>query len=175
MAEGIEIRRLTEAEAAVFRDIRLEALVAAPDAFSSIFAHESDQPLSFFAGRIGGGVVFGAFRGAELLGVAGFYMQPGPKHAHKGTLWGMYVRPTARRLGVGKLLVEAVVKHARTAVEILQLSVVSDNLAARRLYAGIGFEEYGVEKRAAKYRGRYHDDVLMAKTLVAPASGEADR
>ncbi len=102
--------------------------------------------------------------------------------AHKGTLWGMYVRPAARQAGVGRRLVEAVIDHARTRVELIDLRVVSENRAARRLYARLGFEEYGVEKRAAKYQGRYHDDVLMAKMLVldwerspAPPSGDRGR
>jgi RimJ/RimL family protein N-acetyltransferase len=44
--------------------------------------------------------------------------------------------------------------------------VVSGNLPALRLYAGLGFVEYGLERRATKYRGRYHDEVLMALPLV---------
>ena len=174
-AGAIEVRLLTSADAALYRDIRLEGLRRDPDAFSSTFENESTQPLSFFAGRIAGGAVFGAFRGGELLGVAGFYVQPGPKHAHKGTLWGMYVRPTARRLGVGRRLVEAVIERARGEVEILELSVIAENDTARRLYAGLGFVEYGIEKRAAKWQGRYHDDVLMAKFLSMPPGESADR
>ncbi len=80
----------------------------------------------------------------------------------------MYVRPQARGAGVGARLVEAVIEHARAHVELIELTVISENAAARRLYRPFGFEEYGLEKRAAKYRGRYHDDVLMAKMLVLP-------
>ena len=94
--------------------------------------------------------------------------------AHKGTLWGMYVRPQARGGGVGARLVEAVIDHARAHVELIELTVVSENAAARRLYRRCGFEEYGLEKRAAKYRGRYHDDVLMARMLALP-DGAPDR
>jgi ribosomal protein S18 acetylase RimI-like enzyme len=169
-SDAIEVRRLAPAEAALFREIRLEGLQQEPDAFTSTYEDESTQPLSYFADRLANAAVFGAFRGAELLGVAGFYVQPGAKHAHKGTLWGMYVRPAARRGGVGRRLVEAVLEHARTRVELIQLVVVSENDGARQLYARLGFAEYGVEKRAAKYRGRYHDDVLMAQMLTAPAS-----
>jgi ribosomal protein S18 acetylase RimI-like enzyme len=164
---AITIHGLSPEEAALFRDIRLEGLRRDPDAFSSTFEDESAKPLVFFADRLAAASVFGAFRGAELLGVAGFYVQPGPKHGHKGTLWGMYVRPQARGAGLGGRLVEAVVEHARTRVELLQLTVISENLAARRLYERFGFAAYGLEKRAAKYHGRYHDDVLMAKMLTS--------
>lgn len=178
----IAIRRLSPEDAALFRGIRLEGLARDADAFSSTFEDESAKPQSFFAERVAAAAVFGAFHRDELLGVAGFYIQPGPKHAHKGTLWGMYVRPEARGAGVGAKLVEAVIEHARRNVELLQLSVISENQAARRLYRRFGFEEYGLEKRAAKYRDRYHDDVLMAKMLTPdsnpaphPSSGESDR
>ena len=112
---AITIRRLSPEEAALFREIRLEGLRRDPDAFSSTFEDESAKPLAFFAERLAASAVFGAFRGAELLGVAGFYVQPGPKHGHKGTLWGMYVRPQARGAGIGGRLVGAVIEHARTA------------------------------------------------------------
>ena len=165
---AITIRRLFPEDAAPFRNIRLDGLRRDPDAFSSTFEEENRRPLSFFEDRLARSAVFGAFRGAELLGVAGFYVQPGLKHAHKGMLWGMYVRPEARGVGIGAKLVEAVVEHARCHVELIELTVVSENLAARKLYERFGFEEYGLEKRAAKYRRRYHDDVLMAKMLVPP-------
>ena len=38
--------------------------------------------------------------------------------------------------GIGGRLVEAVIEHARAHVELIQLTVVSENLAARRLYSG---------------------------------------
>jgi ribosomal protein S18 acetylase RimI-like enzyme len=177
---AITVRRLSPADAALFRAVRLEGLARDPDAFASTIEEEGEKPPSFFAERIAAAAAFAAFRGAELLGVAGFYIQPGPKHAHKGTLWGMFVRPQARGAGVGAMLVEAVIEHARTRVELIELTVISENGTARRLYERFGFEQYGLERRAAKYRGRYHDDVLMAKMLVlsdgepgaGPPSGE---
>ena len=55
--------------------------------------------------------------------------------------------------------------HARGRVEMVQLTVVSENEAARRLYRAMGFVEYGYEKRALKQDGRYYDEVLMVKFL----------
>jgi ribosomal protein S18 acetylase RimI-like enzyme len=164
----VSIRLLTPADSALFREIRLEGLSRDPDAFSSTFGDENGRELSFFEERLANSAVFAAFRDAEVLGVAGFFVQHGPKHRHKGTLWGMYVRPQARGAGIGARLVEAVIEHARAHAELIQLTVISKNLGARRLYERFGFEEYGLEKRAAKYRGRYHDDVLMARMLVLP-------
>jgi ribosomal protein S18 acetylase RimI-like enzyme len=89
--------------------------------------------------RLGGSTVLGAFRDAELVGIAGFAVQQGQKRAHKGVLWGMYVRPAARKAAVGRRLVEAVCNLARQQVELIQLTVVRDNEQARGLYASLGF------------------------------------
>jgi ribosomal protein S18 acetylase RimI-like enzyme len=162
--DSTEIRRLRAEDAALYRDIRLEALQRRPEAFSSTFEVEAAWTLARFAERLAGSAVFGAFGGSDLLGIAGFYIQPGRKEAHKGMLVGMYVRPAARRAGIARRLVAAVLDHARRHVELIQLTVVSDNEAARRLYAGLGFVEYGIEKNALKDGGR--DEVLMAKPLM---------
>lgn len=173
MTARVQLRHLTPEDAALYREIRLEALADSPDAFASTPESEQERPLESFATRLTDNYVIGAFSGVELAGVAGFHVQAGPKHAHKGTLWGMYVRPGYRGTGIGRVLVEAVIAHARQRVELLQLFVVSDNTAARQLYASLGFVEYGLEWHATKYRGQYHDDVLMALPLVVECGADA--
>ena len=160
------IRLLTTAEAAAYRDIRLEGLRLYPVAFSSTFERESEKPLPWFEDRIAQGNIFGAFVGSELAGVAGWRPQDGTKVNHKATLWGMYVRPAGQNRGLGRCLVEAVVNHASTRVEQLQLTVVSGNEAACRLYRKLGFSEYGREMKALKQRGQYHDEILMVRFLA---------
>jgi RimJ/RimL family protein N-acetyltransferase len=163
--DGIEIRRLVQDDAVLYRGIRLEALQANPETFGSTFEVENAQPLSWFSDRLGSSTVLGAFRDAELVGMAGFAVQQGPKRAHKGMLWGMYVRPAARKASVGRRLVEAICDLAHQQVELIQLTVVRDNEQAQSLYARLGFLEYGVEKNALKQDGRYYDEVFMAKDL----------
>ena len=77
----------------------------------------------------------------------------------------MYVRPAASGVGIGRQLAESVIEHARRHVELLQLQVVSTNKAALRLYAGLGFSRYGLDRRGLKDRDRYFDEVLMVKVL----------
>jgi ribosomal protein S18 acetylase RimI-like enzyme len=166
-ADDIEVRRLMPADAARYREIRLAGLKNSPEAFGSTFETESLKPLSSFAERLRSSAAFGAFCGAKLLGIAGFAFHEGVKEAHKGRLWGMYVRPNARKSGVGRRLVEAVIDFARQHAEILQLSVVSDNEPARRLYARLGFVEYGLEKDSLKQGDTYYDEILMALDLKA--------
>jgi RimJ/RimL family protein N-acetyltransferase len=162
----IQIRRVMPADAALYREIRLAGLKESPEAFGSTFGRENAQPLAWFCDRLRAFQVFGAFRSMALLGIAGFAIHEGEKEKHKGRLWGMYVRPDARNTGVGRQLVEAVIDHARDHVEVIQLSVVSGNEGARRLYARLGFIEYGVEKNSLKQDGRYYDEILMALDLM---------
>ena len=161
------IRLLVPADAAVYRDVRLEGLKQNPEAFGSAFAFENEKPQSWFGDRIAGSEIFGAFVAGALLGVAGYRQLDGPKERHKGVLWGMYVRADSRKSGLGKRLVEAVVEHASGRVEQINLTVVAENLTAQRLYAGLGFVCYGRENRALKQDGRYYDEILMVRFLAS--------
>ena len=165
MGEEIEIRRLGPEDAALFRDLRLEALKLSPDGFASSHEAERDRDAVWFDRRLSDAAVFVALRSGDPIGMAGFRVQDGAKVAHKGTLWGMYVSPGARGLGVGRKLVQAVLDHARGKVEQVQVVVTTENPSARALYEAMGFAIYGVEPRSLKVGDRYWDDLLMARDL----------
>ena len=166
---GPQIRRLETSDAALYRDLRLEALQKNPEAFGSTFERENAEPLSWFEATLGRTDIFGAFVDGTLAGMAGYSARENLKQAHKGLLWTMYVRAAARNTGLGKILVAAVLDHARGRVEMVQLTVVSENESAHRLYRAMGFVEYGHEKRALKHDGRYYDEILMVNFLDSRA------
>jgi len=161
----IEIRQLAPSDAASFRELRLEGLRLNPEAFGSTYDFEKDQPLDRYIGWLTNSTVFGAFQNSALIGTASFTQLSGLKDSHKGLLRAMYVRPTHRRSGAGRQLVQAIIQTARQKVEQLQLSVVSTNQPALRLYQSLGFRQYGLEKNALKYNGQYSDEILMALDL----------
>jgi len=132
MPTPFTIRRLTPADASDYRDIRLEGLARHPDGFGSAWEDEVEQPLASFEQRIANTAVFGAFLSDEneLAGVAGLIVPQGAKLRHKGVLMGMYVRPSARGTGMAAAIVQAVISHARTVVEEIQLTVAPHNDAA---------------------------------------------
>jgi ribosomal protein S18 acetylase RimI-like enzyme len=163
------IRRLKSSDAVSFKAIRLEALKANPELLRSTFELEDKLGVLWFAGRLENAHVIGAFRDGELVGTAGFSIQEGAPNAHKGRLFGMYVRPASRNLGIGRLLLNAVLDIARESVELIQLSVVRENRPARGLYESVGFLEYGVETKASKYGDKYYDEALMALDFGGPA------
>ncbi|XUM22768.1 N-acetyltransferase family protein [Bradyrhizobium oligotrophicum S58] len=162
MSPAATIRRLRADDAACFKTLRLEALTINPESMGSTFELETGLDLEWFASRLEASYTLGAFRGGELVGTAGFVIQQGPKRSHKERLFGMYVRPGARQLGLARLLINALLEVAREQVELMQLIVVKDNDPARRLYESVGFLQFGLEPRAAKYGGRYFDEVHMA-------------
>jgi RimJ/RimL family protein N-acetyltransferase len=160
-----EIRLLAGADAVPYRDIRLDGLRRNPEAFASTFEDEREKPLDWFRERLTQSRIFGAFIAQELVGVVGLRAHDDAKQRHKAVLWGMYVRCEARQYGVGVRLVDAAVAHAAGHVEQLQLAVVTENKAARRLYAKAGFIAYGHQINALKQNGTYYDDILMVKFL----------
>jgi ribosomal protein S18 acetylase RimI-like enzyme len=73
-------------------------------------------------------------------------------------------RQEARQYGIGERLIDAAVAHAPSHVEQLQLAVVTENEAARRLYAK-QLHRVRPQINALKHGARYYDDILMAKFL----------
>ncbi|MBP0581744.1 GNAT family N-acetyltransferase [Labrys sp. LIt4] len=162
---SVAIRRLGPADSIDYRAIRLDALATAPEAFGSTHATESARPLAAFAERLSQAVVFGAYMGDQIVGMAGYRRQDGLKDRHKGEVWGVYVAPRWRGQGVAGALMTAVIEAARGEVEQLLLAVVDGNDGALALYRRLGFEVYGVEPRALKTGNRYLDEALMVLFL----------
>ena len=70
-------------------------------------------------------------------------------------------------LGLGRELIQEAIRRASnmTGLEQISLGVISGNDSARNLYLTLGFESYGLEKRAIVVNGRYHHDELMQMFL----------
>src|SRR5215217_8285706 len=115
-ADAFTIRRLVAAEAAEYRELRLEGLGGHPEAFGAAWEEEAARPVAWFAERLERNAVFGAWAafdgGRTLAGIAGLLVPDAAKLRHKGVLWGMYVRPRARGMGMGAALVARVLDHA---------------------------------------------------------------
>jgi GNAT superfamily N-acetyltransferase len=122
------------------RDIRLAALLDAPDAFGSTYEQQASYREADWQRRIARGGTFLAYlpevSASEPAGLAGGYQEsPGTVE-----LVSMYVRPKARGRGVGEALVAAVINWAagRNARSV-HLWVTETNSHARLLYERCGF------------------------------------
>ncbi|WP_211252773.1 MULTISPECIES: hypothetical protein [Acidiphilium] len=72
-----EIRRLNKSKALDYRTIRLDALKRSPDAFGSTYEIEAARMIEEFEQRLTDTVVFGAYLGSTIVGMAGFIRQVG--------------------------------------------------------------------------------------------------
>jgi ribosomal protein S18 acetylase RimI-like enzyme len=159
------IRPLGAADAALFQALRLEALARCPTAFSAAHDEERSQSLETVRARLREEIVIGAFVDGELCGMAGFRRPAQAKKRHKGTLWGVYVRPGIRREGLGGSLVAAVIEHAQGEVAQLHAAVVTSNHTARRLYRRLGFVPYGIEPGGLRVGEEDFDQELLVLRL----------
>jgi ribosomal protein S18 acetylase RimI-like enzyme len=92
-----------------------------------------------------------------LLGVAGASLSAWNRRAH---LDGLYVAPEARRRGVGRALVDAVVAYARAAeARCLWLETQNTNYPAVRFYERVGF-------RLCGFDDRFYDGAVAHETAL---------
>jgi ribosomal protein S18 acetylase RimI-like enzyme len=140
----MDVRRLREDEVELLRDVRLRALADAPWAFGSSYAREVAYPperWQRFADHHES-VIYVAVEGGTAYGMAGGYVPEGGDVV----LWGMWVDPRARGLGLARTLVEAVVAWARErGAPAIRLDVTDTERAgpAAALYRSLGFAPTG--------------------------------
>lgn len=143
----IAIEPITPLNVSSFKDVRLRALQEAPYAFGSTYAREVQFDHAEWARRVERwngerGVGFIAMDGATACGIAGSLLdENNPTRAHLVSMW---TAPTHRQLGIGRLLVDAVLGWARTRnVHTLLLMVTSNNDPAIRFYERLAFTKTG--------------------------------
>jgi ribosomal protein S18 acetylase RimI-like enzyme len=159
------IRRLEQADLPAFRELRLQALQAHPEAFGVTFEEEQAADIARLLSPAPG-IALGGFDGERLTGSAVMTVPDRIKQRHKGHIVAVYVAPDQRGRGLGKALIAALIAHAK-AVGLRQvtLSVTVSNDAAHALYRAAGFTTYGVEPGSLYVDGRYLDVELMVLRL----------
>jgi RimJ/RimL family protein N-acetyltransferase len=165
----LEIRPLVPADAALYRAMRLRGLREHPEAFTSSYEEDSQQPLQVAEMRLASQRTsfWGAFRGRELCGAVGLEREGRAKVLHRAKVVGMYVIPEAAGQGAGAQLLQALLGGARAeGLQSLVLTVTDGNDAARRLYERCGFRSFGIEPRAIKVGPHYYAKNHMVLDLT---------
>jgi GNAT superfamily N-acetyltransferase len=130
------VRATTMADWQALREIRLQALRDAPDAFASTYAREAalgEDEWRRRATRDGSFIAFLPEVAPAGLG-GGYLAAPGVVE-----LIGMFVRPQARGRGVGEAVVDAVVGWAKAQDASTVHLWVTETNKARLLYERCGF------------------------------------
>lgn len=166
---SVEIRSLDVTDWEAFRQIRLQAIADSPSAVWPTHDEEAGRTVDELQARINmtaTQVVFGAFSGGELAGIAGLRREPLAQVAHKAVLWGVFVNPALRKQGIARQLFAQILAHARVAgILQIQLCVNADNSNAKSLYQSLGFQSYGLEPRAMRVGDRFYDEEHMVLRL----------
>ncbi len=160
---NVVIRQLGSDEAAKYHQLRLQALKDSPEVFSRSYDMTAQMSDELIAKNFRDKTVFGAFDGEKLVAKVGFKVDHSAKKNHIAHLFGLYVSPAYRGKGLGRRLMEATIEQVsnRNDLEILELKVYADNVAAVALYMSLGFEVFGTEKDAVKEGDKYIDEYYM--------------
>jgi GNAT superfamily N-acetyltransferase len=159
-----------------YRELMLEAYEQAADAFTTTADERRAAPESWWLQRMGSAsasaTAFGAWDANTLVGSVAVEYASKPKTRHSALVLGMYVRPSHRVQGVGRLLMAEVIAaaSARPDVRVLRLTLTEGNDPAYRLYRSFGFVSWGTEPLAICTASGYKGKVHMSLTLGEPAA-----
>ena len=114
------------------------------------------------------GFRIGAFDGEKLIGLLDFGAYKNPKMSHRGSI-GVSLHHDYRGDGIGTIMFEALFEIVKLIPDIvtLELTVMGDNIFARKLYTKMGFVEIGINPNAFKLGDSlFCDDIKMIKNLI---------
>jgi len=102
--------------------------------------------------------------GVDVLGWAAL-TPASTRHAYRGVAEvSVYVATAARGRGVGKLLLQALIRESEAAgIWTLQAGIFPENPASLALHKSCGIREVGIRRRIAQLRGVWRDVVLLER------------
>lgn len=162
------VRCLGPADAAEYVALRQRALREIPPAFGSL--PEDEPNAAETALRLEPGddqCFFGTARGNGLVGIIRASRYSAANEKHRAYLAGLYVIPEYRRHGYGGALVREALRWAGNVAGVrrVNLTVVTRQAAAIRLYQSLGFRTYGTERETFSAGGQFFDEHLMTLSL----------
>jgi ribosomal protein S18 acetylase RimI-like enzyme len=157
----IKIAKLPRSRWDAFKDLRLEALKNDPSAFGSSFEEETGFADDVWRERIRN-VLF-ALSDGKPVGMLSYVFSDRLKTRHIVNIYGVYVTPGRRGMGIGRMLVERALAEIRKNRRIIKvrLSVNASLAPAVGLYKKAGFEEVGRASKELKVGGKFYDMLLM--------------
>jgi ribosomal protein S18 acetylase RimI-like enzyme len=162
----LEVKRLKQSEWQVYKQVQLEALKNDQQAFATPYekmANFSDQQWQerFHENSM----VFVAMNGNTPVGLVGMYRPPDHRQT-KPDIWGMYVNSNYRKMGLGRRLMENVLKALQKEWSVKQvgLMVNSEQESAVKFYEKLGFKKVSTQDYVLG-DGKNHLLFVMEKEL----------
>ena len=143
--QGVTIRRVETHESDQYRAIRLRALADAPEAFATTYAQAAARRPDEWVGLVermsavpGCGYWIAEAADGAWIGLAGSYRSETEDGLIE--LIQVWTDPAARRTGVGRRVIDALIGHGRPFAPLgFGLWIADGNDAARLFYESLGF------------------------------------
>jgi RimJ/RimL family protein N-acetyltransferase len=169
-SDTVTVRTLTSSDAIAFQRVRLRAIKTSPTSAWPTLDEQSAWSLEEVEAKIqttSTQAVFGVFAGADLVGIAGLRRERLLQVQHKGLVWGVFIDPNFRGVGLAHRLLETIISYAKSEWELIQINlcVNTQNAPAMRLYESIGFVAFGIEPKAMKVGNVFLDEQHMTLAL----------
>ncbi len=161
------IRRLMPADWAAFRDIRLDSLRTAPEAFGSThdeWAAKSERDIRDWLTQMH---CFAKTDAGRCLSVGAWHPIGGPVTHHRAHVIAVFTRSTARGQGLFSAVMQAIEADIRAhAMRQIELDVSVINTVAHAAYLRAGFRDIAILPDALCHGGVYADQIVMHKRLL---------
>jgi ribosomal protein S18 acetylase RimI-like enzyme len=168
---NITISKLNIDEWPKYKALRLEALQNDPSSFGQSYNDILKSPDEKWKEQLqkshnnDGSVMFFAKDKDRLVGMLGALWDYKEKTKHLAKIVGVYVSPNYRGRGIGKLLMETILKYLNDMpqIEKIKLGVVTKQTTALKMYEKHGFKHVGKLEKELKVDNQYFDEYLMEK------------
>ena len=165
----MKIIRLTPKDYEPFYALRLASLEECPEEFATDADAWKNAPRETISKLLinsetrPDAPIFGAWKNEEMVGLIGVNRDLRPSVMHKFTLWGLYVLPELRKQGVGRALLDEVIKvaHETSDLRLVRAVVTITSQAAISLLEKQGFKVFGREPEGKRLNEKYYDQVYL--------------
>lgn len=169
----LTFRLLQASDGAQYQQLRLEALQHDPEAFYATFeseqlrheqAFQTELDISYNPPYFG---YYGAFFDQQLIGFCQVNRSYLPKQSHVAFIYNLYLSPKYRGQGLAGQLLSHILSQlkAHEHTQVVYLSVLAKNQAARRFYQHFGFKRCGIKPRSAFWQNAYDDEIELVLFL----------
>lgn len=159
-----------------YKEIRIFSIETNPEAFANTLddvvsdVDEKWQKYLESSNKRDGSVIFFARDdNGSIVGIVGAFWGSKIKNKHIANIFGTFVKPETRGLGVGSMLMEELIKELKMIPQLkkAKLEVVSTEIPAIGLYKKFGFKAVGLEKADLyqPHKDVYDDVYLMELPL----------